>query len=301
MEQKNVTASQPLITVLGGTGPIGAAYNDEFLKQGVRLRILARSPERIRERFPQAEVIPGSMLSPEKVSQAMEGADAAFLIAPLAGGGDTSIGFEAARVAIAAARQTRLPHLIFMSSLAPTQRPSYATLDAKHEIEAMMGASAVPWTSLRCGSLMEDWLGYAPWLLKRGFYFLPLDGNHISHFTSQQDVARVVCTLVRSKRVINGPLDVIDPNRRNMFQVADAVGKVLKRKVFHVGHALLPLLRLLRPTLFRFYWRTVGTKVIILNYFEKHDFVGDSEQLGKVLPDFKVTTLEAYLEKAFNA
>lgn len=300
MDEKTDTPIQPVITVLGGTGPVGEAFNDEFLDQGVHLRILARSPDRVRDRFPRAEIVPGSMLSGEDVSKAMEGAGAAFLIAPLGGGGDTRAGLESARVAIAAAQRTKLPHLMFMSSLAPAQRPSYASLDAKHEIEAMMAASGIPWSSLRCGGLMEDWLGLAPWLMKMGYYFLPLNDSHNSHFTAQRDVVRVACALVRSKRVINGPLDVIDPDHRNLSQVAELAGKVLNRKVVHVGHATLPLLRMLRPNFLRLFYPVVATKVGILTYFEKHDFVGDPGQLAKALPDFQVTTLEAHLRKMFT-
>ena len=71
------------------------------------------------------------------------------------------------------------------------------------------------------------------------------------------------------------------------------------RKVVHVGHAMLPLLRLLRPTFFRFFRPVVATKISILNYFETHDFVGDPKQLAKLLPGFEVTTMKAYLMGRF--
>jgi len=52
-------AKEPTITVLGGTGHVGATYIEEFLAAGLRTRILARAPERSEKRFPRAEVLPG--------------------------------------------------------------------------------------------------------------------------------------------------------------------------------------------------------------------------------------------------
>ena len=57
MNESNQPSGPSTIAVLGGTGHVGIPYIEEFLKAGMKIRILARSPERVADRFPQAEVV----------------------------------------------------------------------------------------------------------------------------------------------------------------------------------------------------------------------------------------------------
>ena len=67
----NSATEQAVITLLGGTGHVGAAYIREFLARGVPIRILARTPVRVARRFPQAWVVAGTMMDEEHVVRAL--------------------------------------------------------------------------------------------------------------------------------------------------------------------------------------------------------------------------------------
>jgi len=288
------------ITVLGGTGHVGIPYISEFLAQGLKVRALARSPQRIAERFPEAEVIRGSMMDVEAVREALEGADEAFLITPIGGNDDAGIELRAARASITAAKDARLPHLIFCSVIQPNATSSIPLLDAKLAIEGLLEESGLPWSALRTGCYMEDWLEFSPTLLKRGIFFFPISPTHHLSFTSQRDVSRVAVELLRQHRVLYGSLDVIEPVTRTLNEVARLYGEQLGRKVVHAGDFLLPLMKVLRPVVFRWLKPVLASKVRLATYFDAHDWCGDPSQLATTLPGFPVTSMESYLEGKYK-
>ena len=297
MNTKHKRQDTPTIAVLGGTGHVGIPYISEFLAQGLKIRVLARSPERVACRFPKAEVIHGSMMDAEDVREALEGADGGFLITPIGGNDDAEIELRAAQAAITAAQDVQLPHLIFSSVIQPNGPSGIPLLDVKLAIERLLEESGLPWSALRIGCYMEDWLEFSPSLLNKGIFFFPISPTHHLSFTSQRDVSRVAISLLRQHRVLYGSLDVIEPVPRTLSEVAKLYSEYLGRKVIHAGGSLLPLMKSLRPVLFRFLNPVLASKVRLAGYFDTHDWFGDPSQLAAALPGFRVTPMELYLEK----
>jgi uncharacterized protein YbjT (DUF2867 family) len=300
MNTKHQSTDTHTIAVLGGTGHVGIPYISEFLAQCLKVRVLARSPERVAGRFSEAEVMRGSMMDADDVREALEGADGAFLITPIGGNDDADLELRAARAAITAAQDARLPHLVFSSVIQPNGTTGIPLLDVKLEIEGLLEESGLPWSSLRTGCYMEDWLEFSPSLLKRGIFFFPISPMHHLSFTSQRDVSRVAVELLRQNRVLYGSLDVIEPVTRTLNEVARLYGEHLGRKVVHAGGSLLPLMKVLRPVVFRWLKPVLASKVRLAGYFDTHDWVGDPSRLAAALPRFRVTSLERYLEEKYE-
>jgi len=300
MISKQQRTNTHTIAVLGGTGHVGLPYINEFLAQGLKVRVLARSPERAKRRFPEAEVIRGSMMDAEAVREALEGADGAFLITPIGGNDDADLELRAARAAITAAKDARLPHLIFSSVIQPNGLTGIPLLDVKLEIEGLLEENGLRWSALRTGCYMEDWLEFSPSLLQRGLFFFPISPTHQLSFISQRDVSRVAVELLRQNRVVFGSLDVIEPVTRTLNEVAGLYGGHLGRKVVHAGGSLLPLMKVLRPVVFRWLKPVLASKVRLAGYFDTHDWCGDPSQLPAALPGFRVTSMERYLEEKYS-
>jgi len=184
---------------------------------------------------------------------------------------------------------------IYVSLLQPDEPTGVPLLDVKRQIEAMLAASGVPWSSLRVGFHMGDVLGRYPALLRRGVLLFPLATQRTISFTAEQDVARVIMALQQRDLILNGALDVIEPVARTLAEVAELAGQISGRKVIASGNwPWLSLLRLALP-LFRRFNPVMASKVHMLTYFDGHDYVGKSGQLAAVLPGFEVTAMEAYL------
>lgn len=285
----------PIVAVLGGTGPFGAPYVDEFIDQGLTVRVLARSPQTAAGRFPGAEVRRGSQLCVAHVKDIMNGASAAFLITPVGGNDDVGIELAAARRTIRAAQATRLPHLIYLSLIQPTPATGVPMLDVKRRIEEMARAGGLPFSSLRTGCYMDTWLGFFPRCMRLGIYPMPIGPGHRFSFTAQRDAARIAVSLILSGKIIDGAIDVVDPRPRSVGDVVDLYRSIARRRLIPAGRWLLPVLILLRPTLFRWLYPRGASRVALFDYLSGNDWIGDCGPLTAALPGFKVTTMEDYL------
>jgi uncharacterized protein YbjT (DUF2867 family) len=292
---------KPTITVLGGTGRVGRIYIREFLNADFSVRILARKPERVRRRFPEAEIVHGSMMKDTDVANAMKNADGAFLITPIGGNNDPKPELMAALAAIEGAKASHLPHLIYASQILPEQPTGVAILDAKAKIEKKLESSGVPWSSLCVGCYMDEYLGMARGLQKLGVLFNPISSDLPLSFTKKNDVARVAAHLMRKGRILKGTLDVIEPVTRTLAEVAELISKFRGRKVASSGsypwssilNKALPVFQRFKPVL--------ASKVTLLNYFNTHGYRGNMNQMAKVLPQFEITTMESYLKSLYQS
>ncbi|MEZ4518148.1 MAG: NAD(P)H-binding protein [Chloroflexota bacterium] len=213
------------LTAIGCTGPIGKIFVDGLLDTGIDLRVLARDPDRVAAQYPAAQVMPGSMLKADDVARAMQGADAALLSTPIGPRNETSIEEEAARAVIDAAKQVHLPHLIYISVIGIDRPTGIPVLDSKREVEAMLAAGGLCWTSIRCGSYMEDVIGTRAATLRRGIFLFPVTPERRFNFTYQGDVPRLVCELLRQGHGVNGALDCIDPQTYSVAEVAQLLSE----------------------------------------------------------------------------
>ena len=285
----------PTIAILGGTGRFGAPFIREFLAQGVRVRLLARSPESVARRYPRAEVHRGTMLSYTHLKHALQRVSAAFLITPVGANGDVGIELTAARQAIAAARDVRLPHLIYLSLIQPLPATGVPLLDVKGRIDTLLKESRLPFSSLRTGCYMDTWLSFFPAFMRMGLYLMPVGSRHRFSFTAQRDVARLATRLMRSDRILHHAVDVIDPTAHSIADVVGFYQAAGGKKMIALGRWLLPILTLLRPMLLRWLFPKEASRIDLFNYFNTHDWIGDPHRLTHLLPGFRVTTMAAYL------
>jgi uncharacterized protein YbjT (DUF2867 family) len=290
-------ANRTVIAVLGGSGRFGGPFIREFLDQGLTVRVLARSHRKVSRRFPRAQVVRGNMMRLADVAHIFQGAAAALLITPMGGNDDPGIELKAARTAATAAAAVRLPHLIHLSLVQPPKPTGVPLLDVKTRIEAEIKSAAIPHSCLRTGCYMDIWLAFFPVFMKLGFYLVPIAPDRRFSFTAQRDVARAAALLIRRKKVLNGPLDVIDPRARSLREVIDLHTAVTGRRLRPLGRWLLPVLKALKPTLFRWIFPSGASRVSLFGYLNENDWVGDPQGLSKLLPEFQATSMEEHIRK----
>jgi len=130
------------ILVTGGTGTLGRAVVERLLAAGLGVRVLSRRPA------PNTQLpcrrMTGDLRSGEGITAAV--ADTATIIhcATTNGKGDV----QAAQTLLAAARQARTRHLLYISIVGVDDVP-LGYYRAKAEVEQHLAASGVPWTVLR--------------------------------------------------------------------------------------------------------------------------------------------------------
>lgn len=297
MQPSSETPTRTIIAVIGSSGRFGGPYIREFLDQGLTVRVLTRSPRKVIGRFPRARVVGGNMMNLSDVIRIFKGAAAALLITPLGGNDDIRIELKAARTAIKAAAMVRLPHLIHLSLVQPPRPTGVPLLDVKGRIENEIMSAGIPFSSLRTGCYMDIWLAFFPIFMKLGLYLLPIAPDHRFSFTAQRDVARVAALLIQQNKVLNGPLDVIDPRARTLREVIDLYAAVTGRRLRPLGRWLLPILKMLKPALFRWLYPSGASRVSLFGYFSKNDWVGDAYGVSKLLPDFQATSMADHIRR----
>src|ERR1700758_5294180 len=79
--------NRPLILLTGGSGYVGGRLIPLLEKQGVRLRCLARSPEKMRSRVQSGtEIVQGDVLDPASLDRALQGVHTAYYLVHLMSG-----------------------------------------------------------------------------------------------------------------------------------------------------------------------------------------------------------------------
>jgi uncharacterized protein YbjT (DUF2867 family) len=158
--------NRPLILLTGGSGYVGGRLIPLLEKQGVRLRCLARSPEKMRPRVqPGTEIVQGDVLDLASLDRALHGVQTAYYLVHLMSG---SKDFEkedrqAATNFAQAARNAGVRRIIYLGGLGDDADPKLSPhLRSRHEVGQILRDSGVETIEFRAslvigtGSLSFD-------------------------------------------------------------------------------------------------------------------------------------------------
>ena len=158
--------NRPLVLLTGGSGYVGGRLIPLLERQGVRLRCLARSPEKMRPRVqPGTEIVQGDVLDPASLDRALQGIHTAYYLVHLMSG---SKDFEkedrqAALNFAGAAKQAGVRRIIYLGGLGDDADPNLSPhLRSRHEVGKILRESGVEAVEFRAslvigtGSLSFD-------------------------------------------------------------------------------------------------------------------------------------------------
>jgi uncharacterized protein YbjT (DUF2867 family) len=139
--------NRPLILLTGGTGYVGGRLIPLLEKQAVRLRCLARSPEKMRSRVqPGTEIVQGDVLDPASLDRALQGVQTAYYLVHLM---SESKDFEkedrqAATNFAQAAKNAGVRRIIYLGGLGDDADPKLSPhLRSRHEVGQILRDSGV--------------------------------------------------------------------------------------------------------------------------------------------------------------
>src|SRR5271166_2050759 len=141
------SVDQPTILVTGGTGYIGGLLIARLEKQGVKLRCLARNPDKLRSRLQAtAEVVPGDILDPLSLDRALQSVHTAYyLVHLMSGSKDFEREDRQATLNFAgAAKQVGVRRIIYLGGLGDDADPKLSPhLRSRHEVGKILRGSGV--------------------------------------------------------------------------------------------------------------------------------------------------------------
>jgi uncharacterized protein YbjT (DUF2867 family) len=144
--------------VTGATGYIGGRLVPELLAAGHRVRVLTRSPEKLRDHpwARQVEVARGDATDAAAVTAACTGADVVYYLIHSLGSG---AGFEStdrrtAEVMAGAVREAGVGRLVYLGGLEPADEELSPHLRSRAEVAAILLGSGVPTAVLRAAVVL---------------------------------------------------------------------------------------------------------------------------------------------------
>lgn len=297
-----MTDQRHVVAAIGCSGPVARPFVEGLIDAGVTVRLLARRPESVAARYPDAELIEGSMAEADDVARAVEGVDAAFVVTPMGMRNDPGPEVEVGAAVLDGGRRGRLRHLVYTSVLGADREYGVGILDAKARMEAQIRASGIPHSILRCGTYMEDVFDARKELLDKGRFLFPVTRNRRFTYTRQADVPRfVVDELLTGDRVLDGPINLVAPGTFDIAAVEHALSEAAGRPVkttpkvptYYAFRALQPYFHLRRH---RF-----SSVIPLIGHFDAHGYVDDGPTVADAFPDFAMTTLDEHLHALFGS
>src|SRR5215218_3899085 len=144
--------------VTGATGYVGGRLVPELLAAGHRVRVMTRSPERLRDQpwAGEVEVAPADAADADQVAAACKGADVVYYLVHALGTGSE---FEetdrrTARVMADAARAAGVGRLVYLGALEPQGEELSPHLRSRTEVAEILLGSGVPTAVLRAAVVL---------------------------------------------------------------------------------------------------------------------------------------------------
>ncbi|MER6976737.1 NmrA/HSCARG family protein [Streptomyces carpinensis] len=222
------------ILVLGATGGQGGAVTDALLGRRAPLRALVRDPGRKSARDladKGVEVVAGSLSDRGSLAAAMSGVAAVFAITtPFEAGVEAEV--AQGRAILAAARQKRVPHLVFSSVAGADQHTGVPHFDSKARIEAELVSGDVPHTILGPTYFFDNALGGTERILS-GVLDLPLPPDRPLQQLARPDLGAFAAEVLLNPGPYVGRRIELASDAPTPAQMAAALGSALGREVRH--------------------------------------------------------------------
>ena len=151
-------ADQPIVLLTGGSGYVGGRLIPLLERLGVKLRCLARNPDKLRSRVQAAsEVVQGDVLDPPSLDRALQGVHTAYyLVHLMSGSKDFEREDRQAAVNFAgAAKQAGVRRIIYLGGLGDDADPKLSPhLRSRHEVGKILRDSGVETIEFRASMVI---------------------------------------------------------------------------------------------------------------------------------------------------
>lgn len=150
-----------MYAVTGVTGTMGSIVARRLLQQGEKVRVILRDRSQIykwQERG--AEAVIADFTDPEAMAFVLEGVDGAYLICPPSYKSQDPMATSKlmAESLVTAVGNSRVPHVVLLSSQGARRSKKNGILTACHEVEQKFRRAGFGVTLLRVAYFMENWV-----------------------------------------------------------------------------------------------------------------------------------------------
>jgi uncharacterized protein YbjT (DUF2867 family) len=218
--------------VLGGTGRVGRAVMEGLLAQGREVRVLTRSPERVRALPAAAGGVVGDLLDPRSYAATFAGIQRVFLL-----NGISPSELQEGLVAVNEARRSGVERLVYLSVFRAERGAHVPHFASKVAIEAAIRASGIPFTILRPNHFFQNDLWGKDAVLGYGVYPHPIGSVGLSRVDLRDIAAAAVAALTQPGHD-GRTYPLVGPDILTGPETARIYGEALGREVYYGGDDL---------------------------------------------------------------
>lgn len=274
------------ILIIGATGMLGKPVAKQLLKDGFRVRVLARNPQKAQQilgdRF---DIHAGDVANSVSLRASLKGVDGIHI--NLKGGPSEAdyerMDYHATRDIAQLAKESDTPRITLLSAYAVhPEKADTPESRAKYKGEQALKNSGVPYTIFRASWFMES----LPLFVQGKTISLIGNQSHPLHWIAAEDYARMVSQSYKSDETLNKELYIFGPEAYTMKDAMKIYAESVGLKIAPISTTMLSVLGTLT---FNADWKSIA---VLMKHYEKWGEDGSAEEANRLLGTAKITLKE---------
>ena len=276
--------------VIGGTGTVGSMVVAGLVKEGVKVRVMSHSPEKLKKLPTGVEGYKADLDDPETLPAAFEGVDSLFLLNTV-GLSETDEGLAA----VSAAKAAKVRKIVYLSVFMPEGSEKIPHFRSKLPVEKAIKESKIAYAILRPNNFFQNDLGLRSAIMQYSVYPQPIGGKGLNR-VDVRDIADCAVNALMKPGHEGQTYDLNGPDTLTGEGTARIYSKHLGREVRYSGDDLDAWGEKMKNLMPEF---MVPEMRIMYEFFHEKGMIASKEDLEKTqkLLGHKPRTFDAFVKE----
>jgi uncharacterized protein YbjT (DUF2867 family) len=218
--------------VIGGTGMVGSTVVTGLLKQGVIVRVMSHSPDKLKKLPTGVEGYRADLDDPDTLPAAFDGIDSVFLLNTV-GPNETNEGLAA----VTAAKAAKVKKIVYMSVSMPEGSEKIPHFRSKLPVEKAIKESGIAYTILRPNNFFQNDLWLKSAIMQYSIYPQPIGKKGLNR-VDVRDIADCAINALTKSGYEGKTYEVHGPDTLTGEGIAKIYSKHLGREIRYSGEDL---------------------------------------------------------------